>query len=42
MLGKALNAVEVVTFDYPCKFDFFLLGSLFQRQSLGGLNNSKI
>lgn len=25
MLGEALGAVEVVTFDYPCEFsDFFL------------------
>lgn len=24
MLGKALQAVEVVTFDYPCEFKLFL------------------
>lgn len=29
MLGKALNAVEVVTFDYPCEFLSQLLCDLF-------------
>lgn len=29
MLGKALHAVEVVTFDYPCKFICILLKSRF-------------